>query len=75
MPDNLSRSVVSVSFPCSHLRLHGCYVGNPAIKALSFQDTEFDLRHVQPATMFWCVMDIQSFRQTSGLPGFECFIE
>jgi len=33
LPDNLSRSVVSVFSRCSHLRLHSCYVGNPAIKA------------------------------------------
>ncbi len=33
------------------------------------------LRHVQPATVFWRVMDIKSFRQTSGFLGFECFVE
>ena len=75
LPVNLFRSLFSVSFPRSHLRLHGCYVENPTSKALSFQDAAFDFCHVRPAPMFWHVMDIQSFRQTPGLPGLEYFIE
>jgi len=75
LPNDFFDTIVSVSFPCSDFNLHGRHVCNPTIETLSFEHAEFDLRHIEPATMLWSVMNIQSFRQASGLLGFKGLIE
>jgi len=52
LPINFFGVVVSISFPCIHFGLHGFHIGNPAIKALSFQDTEFDFYNIQDGPQF-----------------------
>ena len=52
LPGYLADTIITVSLPCDHFGLHGGYIGNPALKALPLEDTEFNLCHVQPAAVF-----------------------
>lgn len=61
--------------PICNLGLHGSHVGYPAIETLTFQSTEFNLRHVEPTAMLRRVMDFKTFDQPSRLIGRKCFIE
>ena len=40
-----------------------------------WEDTQFDLGHVQPTAVLWGVMDFQSFEETPSNGGFESLIE
>jgi len=75
LPINFSNPVVSVGFPCSYFGLHGLHIGNAAIKALPFQGTEFNLRHIEPTAMFRSVMNIKALCQPPGLLGIKRFIQ
>lgn len=55
--------------------LHGCHLGNAAVKTLPLDNTEFDFRHIEPAPVLGCVVDFKSFRQAPGHLRLEGFIE
>ena len=50
--------------PCSYIGLQGWQVGHTAIQALPAQDTELDLRDVEPAAMLGRVVDLQLVGQS-----------
>ena len=65
----LADTIITVSLPCGHFGLHGRYIGNPALKALPLEDTEFNLCHVQPAAVFGRIMNFKLLRQPFGFLG------
>src|SRR3989339_165916 len=67
MPVYLGLSVVPVVLPGANMSLHSYQIRNTPIQALSVQGTEFNLSHVEPATMLGRVVDIETFRQPPGL--------
>ena len=55
---------VSILFPRRHLADNVGFVVDATIQALTIQDVQFDLRHIQPATMFWRGVKFESIENT-----------
>ena len=75
LPNNVFRTIVSRFLPCSHMCLHFGHFGDSAVKALPFENAQFNFCHVKPASMLGGVMNFESFRQTFGFVWFECLIK
>ncbi len=53
----------------------GGLVGDTPPEAGASQHAKFDLRHVEPAAMFGCVMKLQPFYDAPGLRGGEGLVQ
>src|SRR6185503_954167 len=47
------------------LSLESCFISDPPLQTLPTEDAQFDLRHIQPASVLWCVVKLQSFEYSS----------
>ena len=54
-------------FECCSLSLELLFVADSTVETLSTENAELDLRHVEPAAMFWGVMKLQALGDASGL--------
>ena len=72
---NLNNFRISLIFPGSHLTHQYFFVWNTAIQALTNQSRQFDFSHIEPASVFWCVMQFKALYQSSSLAGFKSQIK
>ena len=54
---------ISRALPVVNLALEGWLIGNAAVQALAIENTDLDLRHVQPACMFGGVVKLHAPQQ------------
>ncbi len=66
---------VPVLCPGDDFAFQGRPIGYPLVKALPAQDTQLNLRHVQPATMSGCVMEFQSLPNPPGFSRRKGFVQ
>ena len=67
--------VVSLAVPLARLPLEGSHVGNAPVEALSGEHAEFDLGDVEPASVFWGVVDLEAVEQAARFVGREGAVE
>ena len=51
------------------------FVADPAVEALSTEDAQFNLSHVEPTAMFGSVVKLQAFGYTTRFGWFKCFVQ
>ncbi len=75
LPLRLYGGVVSRGRPCAGFPREAFDFGQASSQALTLKHGEFDLGHVQPASVFWRVMDLQAVAKTLRLGGSEGFVK
>ena len=65
-PLNGASLCVSRLLPCVDFCLQGIAIGDASIQALAAQDTNLDLRHIEPARVFWCVVKLYAAQEFVG---------
>src|SRR4030043_1236371 len=66
LPIDFGLPVIPVIFPGRDVTLHDIKGRDSPIQTLSIQGAEFNFCHIEPATVFGCVMDIETLCQTPG---------
>ena len=67
LPVGLGVVFVPACLPSLHFPDEAVLVRDASIQALGRQDAEFGLRHVQPASVLRRVVNLETFRQATGL--------
>jgi hypothetical protein len=66
LPVDVGSTKIAVALPCGDLVRQALPVVDPTSQALPPEYAQFTFRDVQPASMFWRVMNLQTFRQSPG---------
>ena len=65
-PFNGASLCISRLLPSIDFNLQGIAIGNASIQALACEDADFDLRHVEPTRVFWCVVKLYAAQKFVG---------
>ncbi len=52
----------------------GALIGDTPLEATASQDTELDLRHIEPTAVLGSMVELQPFHDAPGLSGRKCLV-